>query len=203
MERHCAEYSHFTGGKTARYFPSLLTPDPDSWQWDTELTRAAPGHFLATRGHPVALCAPRTTPRGVGTAHSRLGCVGWPYGAQRLPDGVAAAHSRWASQWPNLAHCGRLHGPPGRQMGGTWPQGTPRAGGLRRGPGGAALCLTSADIDPRAPISSPMGGARGLLRNPKVRWLRLAPGGSMDQWARPYVESPSLYTAFCFISFLD
>ena len=28
------------------------------------------------------------------------------------------------------------------------------------------MCLTSADIDPGAPISSPMGGARGLLRNP-------------------------------------
>ena len=75
---------------------------------------------------------------------------------------------------------GVLWAPVWHQTGGAWPQGTPRAGGLRRGPGGAALCLTSADIDPRAPISSPMGGARGLLRNPKVRWIRLAPGGSMD-----------------------
>ena len=54
------------------------------------------------------------------------------------------------------------------------------------------MCLTSADIDPRAPISSPMGGARGLLRNPKVRWIRLPPGGSMDKWARLSVESRAL-----------
>ena len=53
-------------------------------------------------------------------------------------------------------------------MGGARPQGTPGAGGLRLGPGGAALCLTSADIDPRAAISSPMGGAGGLLRNSKT-----------------------------------
>ena len=83
---------------------------------------------------------------------------------------------------------GVLWAPVWHQTGGAWPQGTPRAGGLRRGPGGAALCLTSADIDPRAPISSPMGGARGLLRNPKVAMFRSVPGGSMDLWARPYVE---------------
>ena len=49
------------------------------------------------------------------------------------------------------------------------------------GPGGAALCLTLADIDPRAPISSPTGGARGLIRNPPLQWLRFASGGSMGQ----------------------
>ena len=87
---------------------------------------------------------------------------------------------------------GVLWAPIPRQTGGAWPQGTPRAGGLRWGPGGAALRLTSADIDPRAPISSPMGGARGLLTNPKVRWMQMAPGGSMDLWARPYVERRAL-----------
>ena len=55
------------------------------------------------------------------------------------------------------------------------------------------MCLTSADIDPRAPISSPMGGARGLLGNPKVAMFRSVPGGSMDLWARHYVEKPFLY----------
>ena len=38
-----------------------------------------------------------------------------------------------------------------------------------------------------------MGGARGLLRNPKVAMLRSVPGGSMDLWARPYVETRCLY----------
>ena len=33
---------------------------------------------------------------------------------------------------------------------------------------------------PTRPISSPMGGARGLLRNPEVAMFRSALGGSMD-----------------------
>ena len=56
------------------------------------------------------------------------------------------------STWPRTATAGhgrrrpglgphrvlfeRLHGHPGHLMGGAWPQGGPRAGGLRRGPGG-------------------------------------------------------------------
>ena len=51
-----------------------------------------------------------------------------------------------------------------------WKETHPRAGGPRWGPGGAALCLASADIGPRAPISSPMGGARVLLGNRIRPW---------------------------------
>ena len=115
------------------------------------------GSPLSAYSHTTALGALPHTPR----LHERRqpGALSW------VQSGVL---------WASARH----------QTGGAWPQGTPRAGGLRRGPGGAALCLTSADIDPRAPISSPMGGARGLLRNPKVEIPRSAPGGSMDLWAR-------------------
>ena len=61
---------------------------------------------------------------------------------------------RRPSPGPNRVRLGHLHGRSGRRTGGARPQGAPRAGGLRRGAGGAALCLTSADIDHRAPISS-------------------------------------------------
>ena len=97
---------------------------------------------------------------------------------------TASLHERRQPGALSWAESGVLWAPVWHQTGGAWPQGTPRAGGLRRGPRGAALCITSADIDPRAPISSPMGGARGLLRNPKVAMLRSVPGGSMDKWAR-------------------
>ena len=153
-----------------------------TWQWDMELTRAAPGHLLATRGHPMALYAPRTTPRGVGTAHSRLGCVGWPYRAQRWPDGVAADHSRWAAS-------GRI----GRGMGAcTALQGARWAGHGPRGPLGPVGCGGGRGAPPCAshrpistlerPFPAAMGGAAaGLgITNPECAVRPLLGLGTCD-----------------------
>ena len=126
------------------------------------------GHFEVRSGNWPVLHA--TRPQWAG--HWAIRCqetpsrpLGWSEPTQSVLGGAPHTPSLHERRQPGAlswVQPGVLWAPMPRQTGGTWPQGTPGAGGLRRGAGGAALCLTSADIDPRAPISSPMGGARGL-----------------------------------------
>ena len=95
-------------------------------------------------------------PGGVVAAHSTgFGRMGLAHGRSYIyfsHPHLATHGSRWplARPGPHHVRFGRLDGHPGRQTGGVLPQGTPRAGGLRRGPGpgpgGAALSPTSAEI---------------------------------------------------------
>ena len=124
-----------------------------------------PGHtqsadFEARSGNwPVAHA---TRPQWAG--HWAIRCQGtpirpldWSEPAQSVLGALPhtpSLHERRQPGAVSRAQSGVLWAPVWHQTGGAWPQGTPRAGGLRRGSGGAGLCLNRPNIDPRAAIFS-------------------------------------------------